>query len=115
MPTKSPPAGLRVGKARRGSLVVTAFMIVIGMTVMVGGIHTILKNQLEQTLTIKDISLAKTQAVYLAEMGVNHLMYIANQDSNVGVASPWPMAIGTYADYDFKANIAMVRALTSPA
>lgn len=101
--------------ARRGSLVVTSFIIVIGMALMVGGIHTMLKNQLDQTLTIKDISLAKTQVVYLAEMGVNNLMYIANSNANIGVALPWPMAVSAYADYDFKPYVAMVRGLASPA
>lgn len=115
MVTFSPPTGRMAGTARRGSLVVTAFMIVIGMAVMVGGIHAMLKNQLDQTLTIKDISLARTQAVYLAEMGVNQLMYDANKGATGNALTPWPMAIGSKATYDFKANVALVRNNASTA
>lgn len=101
--------GVRPMKGRRGSLVVTAFVIVVGMAMMVAGIQTMLKNQLDQTLTIKDISLAKTQVIYLAEMGVNHVMYIANSDAKIGAADPWPMAQGTTATFDFKNYVAMTK------
>jgi hypothetical protein len=96
----------RLLKARRGSLVVTAFIFVIAMSMMAFGIHTMLKAQMEQSAQLKTVSLSKLQAFYLAEMGVNYWMYTANQ--NIAVAFPPPATIGTM---DFKAKVAMVRTL----
>jgi Flp pilus assembly protein TadG len=95
-------------KARRGSLVVTAFVFVIAMTMMAFGIHTMLKNQLEQASTLKGVSMAKLQTLYLAEMGVNYWMYTANQ--NLNASFPTPAIIGTQ---DFKTHVAMVRNVAS--
>jgi len=93
-------------KARRGSLVVTAFVFVVAISMMAFGIHQMLKSQLEQAATLKSVSLSKLQAFYLAEMGVNYWMYTANQ--NINQPFPQPMAVGTM---DFKTKVAMVRSL----
>ena len=90
--------------ARRGSLVVTAFIFVIAMTMMAFGIHQMLKTQMEQSAALKGVSLAKLQALYLAEMGVNYWMYTANQ--NLNASFPPAATIGTQ---DFKTRVAMVR------
>jgi hypothetical protein len=98
------PDAPRRWKARRGSLVITAFVFVIAMTMMAFGIHTMLKAQMEQASTLKSVSLYKLQALYLAEMGVNNWMFAANQ--NLNAAFPTAAAMGTQ---DFKPRVAMVR------
>jgi hypothetical protein len=101
------PGTSRRLKARRGSLVVTAFVFVVAISMMAFGIHQMLKSQLEQSATLKAVSLSKLQAFYLAEMGVNYWMYTANQ--NLNTPFPQPAAIGTM---DFKTKVAMVRTLS---
>lgn len=102
--SKQPSGQSRRLKARRGSLVVTAFIFVVAMTMMAFGIHQMLKAQMEQSAQMKGVSLGKLQALYLAEMGVNYWMYTANQ--NLNASFPAAATIGTQ---DFKAKVAMVR------
>lgn len=104
-------------RARRGSLVVTSFIIVVGMAVIVGGVHQMLSAQLNSAYEIQRISFAKLQAKYLAEMGVNHMMYVANKTANVTSANPWStIALGTTTgsavSIDFKDKVAMTRGVT---
>jgi hypothetical protein len=100
---------MRSRAAQRGSMVVTTFVILMGLMVVVGGIHVFLQQQIAQSTAIQRISLAKLQALYLAEMGVNQVMYHANQAVRVNTPDPFPIATGTAAQYDFKANVAMTR------
>jgi hypothetical protein len=94
---------MRKGR-RKGSLVVTAFIFVIAMTMIAFGIRTMLSAQLNQSGEIKGVAMAKLQALNLAEMGVNYRMYTANQ--NLNGAFPTAATIGTQ---DFKSHVAMVR------
>lgn len=106
-------------RARRGSLVVTSFIVIVGMAMIVGGIHQMLSTQLDQAYEIQRISFAKLQVKYLAEMGVNHMMYIANKTANVGdgTTNPWSaisMGAGTGSaiSVDFKDKVAMTRGVS---
>lgn len=117
-PTVSPmPLRRLKARARRGSLVVTSFVVIVGMAMIVGGIHQMLSSQLEQSYELQRISFAKLQVKYLAEMGVNHMMYVANKTANVGTANPWStisMGAGTGSaiSVDFKDKVAMTRGVT---
>lgn len=111
------PFGRLKARARRGSLVVTSFVVVVGMAVIVGGIHQMLKSQLESAYELQRISFAKLQARYLAEMGVNHMMYTANKTAYVGTANPWSsLGMGTTSgnaiSIDFKDKVAMTRGVS---
>lgn len=104
-------------RARRGSLVVTSFVVIVGMAVIVGGIHQMLSSQLDQAYEMQRISFARLQAKYLAEMGVNHMMYVANKTANVGTANPWsPTGLaattGSAISVDFKDQVAMTRGVS---
>jgi hypothetical protein len=99
-------------KARRGNLIVTAFFVTIGIAVVVGGIHAVVQTQLERSFELQRISLARLQSTYLAEMGLNHVMYEANRASKRATANPFT-PLGTVAgssiSLDFKDNVAMTR------
>lgn len=86
--------------ARRGSLIVTVFMVVIGLTLVLGGVNALLKAQMASSLEIKSLAMGRLQAMYLAEMGVNEFMYMANKNQALPLS-------GT--TYDFKANVKMTR------
>jgi hypothetical protein len=94
-------------RARRGNILITCFVFVLAMTVVVSGVTTMLKNQMEQSLTIKGVFLGRSQAYYLAEMGVNQAMLQINQGA--------PPADQTL--YDFTNYVAMTRPsnVTTPA
>jgi hypothetical protein len=103
-------------KARRGNLIVTAFFIVIGMMVVVGGINTMLQGQISNSQTIKDISLSKVQAFYLAEMAINQMMFDANRTAYITLSPPrFPAAngVGQNTYYDFTSNVWMTRPAAS--
>lgn len=68
----------RSREAQRGSLIVTTFVIIVGLTMVLGGVNVLLKQQMETSLAIKKLSLGRLQAFYLAEMGVNEFMARAN-------------------------------------
>lgn len=95
--------------ARPGNLVVTTFMLSIGVMVMVGGVSTMLRSQIDGATKLQKISIAKLQATYLAEMGVNQLMYDANTAPDA--ANPFGVVAGSGQGkrYDLKAQVAMVR------
>ena len=101
-------AGTRRG-ARRGNFIVTAFMIGIGMMVMVGGVHQLLESQIAGASEIQKISMGKLQATYLAEMGINQVMFDANV--NPDAADPFGIVAGGAQGkrFDFKSSVAMVR------
>ncbi len=102
-------------RARRGNLVVTSFILVVGMAVLVGGTHTMVTNQVNQSIEVKDITLARLQTIYLAEMGLNHVMYAMNKAANVATANPLSgislANAGDVVSIDFKDKIAMTRSL----
>ena len=106
--------GLRFARskaAQRGNLIVTAFVIVMGMMLVFGGINTFLQQQIATSTTMEGIGYAKLQTLYLAEMGLNQVMYTANQAANVGQPNPFPVgtATGSAASFDFTQQVAMVR------
>ena len=112
-----PPLRRFALRARRGSLVVTSFIIVVGMAVIVGGIHQMLSAQLTSAYEIQRISFAKLQVKYLAEMGVNHMMYTANKTAYVAQANPWSnislgATTGSAIAIDFKDKVAMTRGVS---
>lgn len=93
-------------------------MIIMGMMVVVGGINTMLGQQMESSLTVQKLSFGKVQALYLAEMGVNQLMYEANSATGLaGIATtgydPFATLLstnsGSEVSWDFKSNIPMIR------
>lgn len=88
--------------AQRGSMIVTTFVIVLGLTIVLAGVNTLLKEQMRQSLDIKAVALGRLQALYLAEMGVNQFMYDANTNSLVTL----PAAA---TEYDFSNTVAMTR------
>ena len=90
-PTPTPLQRRRPGAARRGSVIVAVFVILVCMMLVVGGIHTFVQQQIRQSGEIQHISIAKLQALYLVEMGVNQLMYNANQGVNVSKPDPFPV------------------------
>lgn len=94
---------------QRGNLVVTSFILVMAMMLVVGGIQGMLKEQIRQGTEIQRVAFGRLQALYLAEMGVNHLMHIANKAANAAVADPFPVTAGAPYTYDFKPHVAMVR------
>lgn len=118
-PVEAPVRAERLaGARRRGSLIVTSFMMVVGMMVVVGGINAMLKNQIETSLTIQKISFARLQTLYVAEMGVNQLMYTANTAASLAnIATngydPFSTVIsttsGSKVTMDYTNNVALTR------
>lgn len=74
-------------------------LIVVGLMIVFAGVNSLLKQQMQASLDIKDVSLGKQQALYLGEMGINQAMYEAN------VSHAFPALPKTY---DFKSHIAML-------
>ena len=101
--------------AQRGSLTVAAMVIILGMMVMVGGIHFFMQEQMRQSYEIQKISFARLQTLYLAEMGVNQIMYEANKAANASRPDPFPVASGAAIALNFKGNVALVRSDASGA
>ncbi|MEB3222235.1 MAG: hypothetical protein VKS61_09175 [Candidatus Sericytochromatia bacterium] len=100
---------------RRGNLVLTAFFLTVGIAVIVGGVQAVLKAQLNNALVLQHISLARLQSTYLAEMGLNHVMYEANRSSKRATANPFtPLGLpaGSSISLDFKDNVAMTRGVS---
>lgn len=104
-------------KKRPGSLIVTSFVIVVGMVVVVGGINTMLKQQMDTAQDIQKISFAKLQTTYVAEMALNQMMFDANDDDNVDSATnpftPVPTTLNSQVEFDFTNYVAMTRNVTS--
>jgi hypothetical protein len=100
---------LGVGRARAGNLVLTTFLISLGLVLGVVGVTSVLKTQIDQATAIDRIAMAKLQVGYLAEMGLNQLMFDANL--NPDAADPFGLTAGsaTGKRYDFKTQVAMVR------
>lgn len=90
-------------QARRGNLMITAFIFVLVVMMVFAGLDGMLREQLRQSLDIKDSSLETLQAQYLAEMGVNELMYVANQNNSFPTSTQF---------YDFTNYVAMTRTST---
>ena len=80
-------------------------MLSIGVIVMVGGVSTMLRSQIESAAQLQQISVAKIQATYLAEMGLNHVMFEAN--TNPDGANP--LGPQKRSPLSFKQQVAMVR------
>lgn len=91
--------------AQRGSLLVVSFVFVIATVLVFSGLYTVLKEQMRQSLEIKEATSAKTQAFYLAEMGVNELMFLANRDN------AFPAGV-TFID--FTSHVKMTRGASVP-
>ncbi|MDB5095582.1 MAG: hypothetical protein JWM80_3 [Cyanobacteria bacterium RYN_339] len=95
---------------RRGNLVVTAFFIVLGLGVITAGIETMLGEQIRQASDIQSIGLAKLQCYYLAEMGLNHVMFEGNKNPTTNPDTfPVSTAAGQGTRFDFKTNVELVR------
>lgn len=98
-----------MGFKRRGSLVVTTFMFMMAFMVVFASVAAMLEEQMQRTLDLKPVALAKIQAYYLAEMGLNEAMYWANKTPGSPV---WP-ANGATAD--FTGDVAMTRGTAGTA
>lgn len=85
---------------QRGSLIVTSFVVVIAMAMIMAAVHTLLKDQIRQSGEYKGVALAKLQAYYLAEMGINHYMFEANR---TGAQPGLPLTV------DLTPQVALVR------
>jgi hypothetical protein len=98
-----------LGRKRPGNLIVTTFMISMGVMVMVGGVNAMLRNQVATALDIQKISMGKLQSTFLAEMGINQFMYEVNDAPDI--ADPFGLTAGaaTGRSYNFKPQVAMVR------
>lgn len=102
----------RARGGRRGNLIVTAFFVMVGIALVVGGLQTVLKSQLETAMELQRISIARLQSTYLAEMGLNHVMYEANRAAKRATTNPFtPLGtpLGSSISLDFKQNVAMTR------
>ncbi|MDB5100474.1 MAG: hypothetical protein JWM80_4895 [Cyanobacteria bacterium RYN_339] len=95
--------------ARRGSLVVTSFMIILAFMLVFASVAAMLKDQMQRTLDLKPVALAKIQAYYLAEMGLNEALYWANQNPG---SPAWPT---NGATADFTSDVALVRGTAGSA
>ncbi|HEY9724144.1 MAG TPA: hypothetical protein V6D47_19235 [Oscillatoriaceae cyanobacterium] len=108
-------------KRRRGSVLVVAFGIVIALVILIAGINTMLQNQISQADESEHIAIAKLQSQYLAEMGLNQVMYAANvnpdaQYSGTNDAFTVPAyGSGKGQTYDFKQDVALVRNMSGGA
>ncbi|MEB3196731.1 MAG: hypothetical protein VKP62_05955 [Candidatus Sericytochromatia bacterium] len=99
-------------KQRTGSVLLTALVIVSGLAAVAASLHLMFKGELDQNVELQRISLAKLQTLYLAEMGVNHVMFGANRAANVAAANPF-MPLGAVASssisVDFTQHVALTR------
>lgn len=96
-------------RARRGSITVTAFVIIIAMLTSAFGVQLFLKEQIRQGTEMQYIGLGKLQVLYLAEMGLNHVMFEANRNPEAVQPFPVPTDYVTGRTFDFKQQVAMVR------
>lgn len=110
MRNQGAPAWRLPGRKRPGNLIVTTFMISLGVMVMVGGVSAMLRNQVATATDIQKISMGKLQTTFLAEMGINQFMYEVNDAPDL--ADPFGLTAGatTGRNYNFKPQVAMVRA-----
>lgn len=93
-------------------MTVTALCIVLGMAVMTIGIHTMLNEQIRQAGDMQQIGLGKLQAYYLAEMGLNQIMFVANQDPDADSPFPVTKTANQATVFDFKSNVESTRSFT---
>ena len=109
-------ASTRVSGGRRtGSVLLISLLLAVGLATIIAGLHLMLKSQMDQAVQVQKISLARLQVQYLAEMGVNHLMFEANRGANVAAANPFaPLGAGTGSAIavDFTPRVAMTRGVT---
>lgn len=98
-----------LGRRRPGNLIVTTFMISMGVMVMVGGVSAMLRNQISTAAEIQQISMGKLQATFLAEMGINQYMYEVNDAPDEADPFGIQAASPTGRNYNFKPQVAMVR------
>lgn len=100
---------------RPGNFIVTSFMLVMAMVVIMGSLSFFLKEQIRQATEIQWVSMRKLQALYLAEMGINHAMFEANKSpDSQNPGSVLGLTAAQHKFVDFTQNVAMVRG-QSPA
>lgn len=100
---------------RKGSVLLISLLLAVGLATIIAGLHLMLKSQMDQAVQVQKISLARLQVNYLAEMGVNHLMFEANRAANVAAANPFaPLGAGAGSAIavDFTPRVAMTRGVT---
>ncbi|MEB3285184.1 MAG: hypothetical protein VKN33_07860 [Candidatus Sericytochromatia bacterium] len=107
-------SGLRgiVKRRRTGSVLLISLLLAVGLATIIAGLHLMLKAQMDQAIQVQKISLARLQVNYLAEMGVNHVMFEANRAANVSLANPFtPLGagVGSAIALDFTPRVAMTR------
>lgn len=101
--------------ARPGNMTVAVMLIVLVMASMTAGIHTLLSTQIDNASQMQKIGLAKIQATYLAEMGLNQVMFQANQSPDAAQPFPVTTTPGQATTLDFKNEVALVSGLTGGA
>lgn len=90
-------------KRRRGSVILISLIAVLALTMTVGAVQVMLVERMRQSTIGTEASLARRQALYLAEMGLNHVMFQAN----LAPAQPFP--VSAPMTLDFTETIAMTR------
>ena len=88
---------------RRGSVILISLIAVLALTMTIGTVQVMLVERMRQSTIGTEASLARRQALYLAEMGLNHVMFQAN----LTPAQPFPFS--TPATLDFTEAITMTR------
>lgn len=90
-------------RRRPGSIVLVSLIAILALTMTVGSVQVMLVERMRQSTVGTEASLARKQALYLAEMGLNHVMFQANLDPT----QPFPVTATT--TLDFTETVAMTR------
>ena len=93
-----------MGKRRQGSIILWSLVAVVGLMLVIGMFQWQLSERVRQSSQGAGLMLGRVQALYLAEMGLNELMFQAN----VHPEGPFPLAGA--ATRDFTAQVALARA-----
>lgn len=88
---------------RRGSVILISLIAVLALTMTIGTVQVMLVERMRQSTAGTEASLARRQALYLAEMGLNHVMFQAN----LAPAQSFPVT--STVTVDFTETIAMTR------
>lgn len=88
---------------RPGTVILFSLVAMLALAGTIGTMHLMLQERLRQSAVSDDVSLARTQALYLAEMGINHAMFAANLDP----ARPFPLIAAV--ELDFTPHVALAR------
>lgn len=88
---------------RPGNFAIISLVAVLAMTMTVSALATYFREEVRNTGDAGDITLARLQALYLAEMGINEAFFRANRSPAAGSPAATPTTI------DLKREVAMVR------